>query len=355
MGEETIAFEKELADFVGAPNVVSVNSCTSALFLSLVACGIQPEDEVIVPSLTWYATANAALYLGAVPVFADIDRATLSVSIETILSKVTDKTRAVTIVHYGGLAFDVFALRKALPEHIAIIEDAAHALGAQYANGQAVGSSGNLVCFSFYANKNLSTADGGAIALFNDETADQLRSLRMGGISSSAWSRYTNPASAFTTGVNALGYKMNFTDLCAALGRVQLSRMHDMVEKRLRLAHRYQRLLADSEFEIPFQTGVFEVGHARHLLVGEFDHHRLGLSRNELVLKLRSRNIGASVHYLPIHLQPFYEKFGRGSLPNTELVADRILTLPIGAKMNEADVDYVCCHLFDILRRQARV
>lgn len=164
MGAETIAFEEELCTYFKVPHVITVNSCTSALFLSLLASGIGPGDEVICPSLTWCSTANVALYLGAKVIFCDVDLESACVTPEEIVKKVTPHTKAVMVVHYGGLAVDVAAIRKVLPSHVSIIEDAAHALGSRFTDESLVGSSGNLTCFSFYANKNLSTAEGGAIA-----------------------------------------------------------------------------------------------------------------------------------------------------------------------------------------------
>src|SRR5262249_28731736 len=156
MGPETVAFEEELATALGAPHVVTVNSCTSALFLSLLCAGVGPGDEVIVPSLTWISTANAARYLGATPVFCDIDADSLCVTPATVRARLTPRTKSVIVVHLGGFAVNVEAIRKAIPAHIALIEDAAHAFGSKFADGRPVGSSGNLTCFSFYANKNLS-------------------------------------------------------------------------------------------------------------------------------------------------------------------------------------------------------
>ncbi|HTY98593.1 MAG TPA: DegT/DnrJ/EryC1/StrS family aminotransferase, partial [Rhodocyclaceae bacterium] len=271
MGPETIAFEKELGHYVGAPEVVAVNSCTSALFLSLLVEGVGPGDEVIVPSLTWCATANAALYLGAKPVLCDVDRQSMCATVASVLAKLTPRTKAVVVVHYGGYAIDVDALRRALPAAVAIVEDAAHALGAFYPNGRRVGSSGNPVCFSFYANKNLSTADGGAIALADGGKAERLRCLRMSGLESNAWSRYIKPSTVPTVGIAELGYKMNYTDLQAAIGRVQLRRLDGMARVRQTIAQRYKEGLAAAGLEIPFQAKVFEADHARHLLVGCFD------------------------------------------------------------------------------------
>lgn len=348
MGQETIAFEKELSEYIGAPEVVTVNSCTSALFLALLAEGVGPGDEVIVPSLTWCATANAALYLGAKPVFCDVDPLSMCVTPETITAKLSPRTKAVIVVHYGGYAIDVDALRTALPSGVAIIEDAAHALGAVHSNGKRVGASGNTVCFSFYANKNLSTADGGAIALFDADKAAHLRSSSMSGMDSNAWSRYTKPTTAFVGGLSELGYKMNFTDLQAAIGRVQLARFDSMADHRLRLAKRYQERFKAIGDTIRFQQGVFSDAHARHLLVGLFDPAITGMNRDVLLLKLRERNIGASIHYAPLHTMPLYAH-SSCALPVTEMLAEQIMTLPISAKMTLEDVDYVMSHIEDLV------
>lgn len=354
MGPETIAFENELAEFVGASQVVSVNSCTSALFLALLIEGIGEGDEVIVPSLTWCASANAALYLRATPVFCDVDAESMSVSVESVLACLSPRTRAVVVVHYGGLAMDVGALRQALPAGVAIVEDAAHALGARYPDGRKVGASGNAVCFSFYANKNLSTADGGAIALFDAAKAARLRSLRMNGQDSNAWSRYADPATAFVPGISELGYKMNLTDLQAAIGRVQLRRQEAMAATRAQLAHRYLQRLGEAGIAIPFQRGALEPGHARHLLVGLFGANVTGMDRDELLLALRARNVGASIHYLPLHAQPLYRPYSRGELPVTEALSKRIMTLPISARMSIADVDTVVDTLSSLIRGKGR-
>lgn len=344
MGPETLAFEAELAEYLGAGQVVAVNSCTSALFLALLVTGIGPGDEVIVPSLTWCSTANAALYLGATPVFCDVDPDTCCVTPEAVLARLTPRTRAVVPVHYGGYAIDTAALRRRLPAEVAVVEDAAHALGSIYPNGRPVGASGRLTCFSFYANKNLSTADGGAIALDDPELAERLRRLRMLGMESHAWSRYIDPKTPAAAGIAELGYKMNFTDLQAAIGRVQLARQGEMSARRRALAQRYRERLPG----LPFQQGAFDPGHARHLLVAQFAPGS-GRDRDALLLALRARNIGASIHYPPLHHMPLYAAQGPADLPVTDWLAKRIMTLPIGAHMTFADVDEVCDHLLELL------
>jgi perosamine synthetase len=346
MGPETIAFERELGEFLNSPHVVTVNSCTSALFLSLLVLGVGPGDEVICPSLTWCATANAALYLGARPVFCDVDQDTLCVTPELISAKLTSKTKAVMVVHFGGFTVDVDQVRAILPDNVMIVEDAAHALGSAFGNGKMVGSSGNLTCFSFYANKNLSTGEGGAIALFDDRQADRLRSLRQNAMPIDAWKRFSHPKSLPYSQLTELGYKMNFTDLQACIGRVQLSRQSEFHDRRLAIARHYCNYLSMVNPPIRFQTGSLNPGHARHLIVVQLPIEKMRLSRDDLMLELRARNIGASIHYSPLHRMSLYVGDGvPPTLPNTDHICERILTLPISASMSTEDADYVIAQL----------
>jgi len=349
MGAETIAFEQELAALFGADQVVTVNSCTSGLFLALKAAGVGPGDEVVCPSLTWCSTANAALYLGATPVLCDVDTATLSVTPEHVLAKVGPKTRVVMVVHMGGHAVDVGAIRQALPESVTIIEDAAHALGACYPDGSPVGSSGNLTCFSFYANKNLSTGEGGAVATADAVLADRLRSLRLHGLPSDAWSRFVNPRAALGFDIRELGYKMNYTDLQAAIGRVQLKRQAEFRATRKKIAQRYWAALPDIHPEIRCQADITHDYHARHLFQIVLPEKGLTKTRDQILLELRDRKIGASIHYTPLHWMTLYKPFAR-NLTNTDNLAGRIMTLPIGAAITDADVDYVIDNLRELVR-----
>jgi dTDP-4-amino-4,6-dideoxygalactose transaminase len=273
----------------------------------------------------------------------------MCVTPETISAKLTPRTKAVIVVHYGGYAVDVEALRNVLPAGVAIIEDAAHALGATHSNGKLVGSSGNSVCLSFYANKNLSTAEGGAIALADPGKAEHLRSLRMSGMTSNAWTRYIKPSTTAMGDLRELGYKMNFTDLQAAIGRAQLARLDSMADHRLCLVKRYKEKFNALGDPVSFQQGVFSEAHARHLLVGLFDPAILGMNRDAWLLKFRERNIGASVHYTPLHTMPLYANSNSGELPITEVLAKQIMTLPISAKMTLDDVDYVMSHFEELL------
>lgn len=352
MGPEVIAFEQELADHVGAPHVVAVNSCTSALHLALLVHGVGPGDEVVVPSLTWCSTANAALYLGAKPVFCDVDPQTLCLTPETVRAACTRKTKAVIAVHFGGLAADVAALRRVLPGRVAIIEDAAHALGARDANGRPVGSSGNAVCFSFYANKNLAAAEGGAVAVADGEQADRLRSLRQHALPIDAWRRFTHAKSILLSAhLTELGFKMNWTDLQASIARVQLRRQREFAVRRRAIAGHYLRRLSRFRPAIAFQHSIGSTRHALHLFPVQLPLHACLPHRDEILLGLREANIGATVHYAPLHEMPLYAGRRPTRLPVTEQVYQRILTLPISASMTLADADNVCHHLLRLLSR----
>ena len=326
MGPETVAFEQELAAFLGCPEVVTVNSCTAALTLSLRVLGIGPGDEVVCPSLTWCSTANAALYLGAVPVFADVSEDTLCLDPEDVLRAVTPRTRAVIVVHFGGLAADVGALSAMLPRGCALIEDAAHAMCARYPDGDPVGSSGNLCCFSFYANKTLSTGEGGAIALADPAQAGRLRSLRQHALESDAWQRYSTGRGRISD-LRELGYKANYTDLQAAIGRVQLTRQEEFAARRLEVARYYARELDD--LGLTFQRGCTDSRHARHLFAVRLPE-TCRRPRDDIVRDMREAGIGVSVHYPALHPMPLYAQSPRRRLPVTDSVAPRLLTLPIG-------------------------
>jgi len=337
-GPITEKFEEELSEKLGAPNVVTVNSCTSALFLSLLVSDVKEGDEVICPSFTWCSTANAVLYLGAIPVFCDIDSESLNITAESIKSCLTLRTKAVLVVHLGGLAVDVNTIRNDLPDSVEIIEDAAHAIGAKYPDGKPVGSSGNLVCFSFYANKNLSTGEGGAIALTDTQKAEKLKSLRLHALSADAWNRFNNAQNSFTPQISELGYKMNYTDLNAAIGRVQLKRQSEFSVLRQSVSEVYVSKLHKYIPGIRFQKDVLEDHHAKHLFLCILPNEGIRKTRDELIIALRKENIGASLHYEPLHRMPLYNKYNRSPLPVTEQIGSRVLTLPIGntVSMNDA-------------------
>lgn len=335
MGPETIAFENELAAGLGVPHAVTVNSCTSGLLVALRLSGIGPGDEVVCPSLTWCSTANVALYLGAKPVFCEVDPETLCITPETVARALTPRTRAVMAVHFAGYAIDIVALRRALPGHVAIVEDAAHAFGSRYPDGRPVGASGNLCCFSFYANKALSTGEGGAVTLFDAEKAEQIRSLRQHGLAVDAWKRFTHPKTVLNANLTQLGYKANYTDLQASIGRVQLARQGEFASRRAAVAAIYREGL--DGLPLSFQRDCTHPHHSRHMFVVVLQAGAR-MDRDQLLVALRERNIGATIHYEPLHLMPLYnEGAAPPSLPQTERIAHDIITLPIGACVRPED------------------
>lgn len=352
LGPETLAFERELAEACGVPHVVTVNSCTSALFLSLLVHGVGPGDEVVVPSLTWISTANAARHLGATPVFCDVDRDTLSLTPASVAACLSPRTKAVVVVHLGGLAVDVAAIRAVVPAHVAIVEDAAHAFGSRFADGTPVGGSGHLTCFSFYANKNLSTAEGGAVALADAAMAERIRSLRQHALPTDAWKRYIDPRVVGGQPVVEVGYKMNYTDLQAAIGRVQLRRQPEFAARRLSIARLYAEALAALPWPVPVQRGVVDHAHARHLFLVLVPPVAGPATRDEVLAELRRRNIGASIHYAPVHRMPLYAG-SRARVPVTDEVTPRLLTLPISASMTDDDARQVADAFADVLTRLA--
>ena len=352
MGPEVRAFEDELASYVMAPQLVAVSSCTAALHLTLHALGVGAGDEVICPSLTWCSSANAALYVGARVVFSDVDRDSCCSQPEDILRCVTPQTRAVVVVHFGGYAIDVHALRRQVPAHVLIVEDAAHALGARYPDGSPVGSSGNPTCYSFYANKNLSTAEGGAVALFDERLAESLRCLRQHAYPADAWKRFNDRQTVLTAPLEELGFKANYTDLQASIGRVQLRRFEELQRRRLEIASYYCSRIEGMRPRLEWQAGICHNDHARHLFTIRLPIEQLHITRDEFVRELRKRNIGATIHYTPLHQMPLYqERCGNLNLPHTDHLGMRIVTLPFSSSMTLPDACDVCDHLDECLRQ----
>jgi perosamine synthetase len=347
-GGESVAFEEELAQYVGAAHVLTVSSCTAALFLSLLVNDVGPGDEVICPSLTWCSDANAVLYLGATPVFCDVDSDTLCLTPESVRAKLTQKSKAVIAVHFGGLPCDIAGIQAVLPGSMVLIEDAAHALGATLSGGNRVGSSGNLTCFSFYANKNLSTADGGAIATSDGHLAARLAALRQNGLPSDAYNRYRAPHEPAYFEPVGLGYKLNYTDLQACIGRVQLRRQPAFHDVRLKIAQCYEAHLRISAPSVRFQSGILDARHARHLITIQLPLKEMSVGRDELLRELHRRNVGATIHYAPLHRMSLYGN--TCALPITDMIHKSLLTLPIGSGMCCAEAEYCASQLSQILR-----
>jgi dTDP-4-amino-4,6-dideoxygalactose transaminase len=336
-GPRTKEFERRFGEYVGAKHSIAVNSCTGALHISLAALGVGPGDEVITSPLTFCSTANVIVHLGATPVFADIG-ADLDIDPAEIERHITSRTKAILPVHYSGQPCRMEEILACATAHgLHVVEDAAHAVGAQY-RGRMVGTIGEATAFSFYAIKNMTTAEGGMITTEDDDLADRMRLFSLHGISKDAWKRYTSEGSWYYEVVFA-GYKYNMTDIQAALGLHQLARLEEFLDARQRIVALYDDAFGQMpEIQTPMTRN--DVRHAWHLYVIQLELDRLTIDRAGFIEALRAENIGTSVHFIPVHLHPFYgERFGfrRGDYPHAEHAYDRILSLPLYPKMTKAD------------------
>jgi UDP-4-amino-4,6-dideoxy-N-acetyl-beta-L-altrosamine transaminase len=340
MGPKTIAFEEQIAAYTGAKYAVAVNSCTAALHLSLLAYGIGLGDEVITSPYTFASTGNVIVHSGARPVFADIQRDTFNIDPEKINEAITPKTKAIIPVHFAGQPCDMKEIQEIADDHnLVVIEDAAHAIGAEY-HGKKIGSLSDATCFSFYATKNMTTGEGGAVTTDDPKIADKMRILRLHGISKDAWKRYSAQGSWYYE-IEDCGWKYNMTDIQAALGIHQLRKLDGFVATRRKYAEMYSTGLRDLEGVV---TPVEKEGrkHVYHLYPVLLN----GIDRADFIQKMAEKGIGCSVHFIPLHLHPFYRDtfgFKRGDFPNAEGAYEREFSLPLYTELEEASVDYVIC------------
>ena len=351
MGQRTLDFEKAFADFVGARCAVAVSSCTAGLRMSLETAGVQPGDEVITTPMTFAATVNVILAAGGVPVLADVDPLTLNLRAEAVEAAITERTKVLMPVHFGGLPCDLTTLGALADRHgLKIVEDAAHAVGAEQA-GVRVGGHGNLTAFSFYPNKNMTTIEGGMITTNDEAAAEDLRLQRLHGLSNDAWRRY-NCQELIVSQVVRSGFKYNFTDVQAELGLSQLERLPGFLETRARQARRYDEELRGLPLRPQARPEVGGDRHALHLYVVLLDLDQLTVDRDTVVRALRAENIGVGVHYLAIHEHPYFGaelSYEKGDLPGAECVSARTLTLPLGPAMTDEDQELVLTALRDVL------
>ncbi len=344
MGEEIQALEREFADFCGVKHALAVSSCTAALHLANIAAGVEPGFEVICPSLTFAATVNAVIYAGGLPVFADItSEDDWTISPEAILKKITPRTKAIVVMHYAGFACRMEEiLKNADAQKIAVIEDAAHAPGATY-RGSKLGAIGNISCFSFFSNKNISTGEGGMICTNNDEYARQIKNIRSHGMTSGTLDRHRGHA--FSYDITSLGYNYRLDEIHAALGRVQLKKLEDGNNFRRQAARRYKNGLKKiKEIKIPFaERRDEEVNY--HIFPVLLDER---VDRNLLMTYLRERGIQTSIHYPPVHNFSFHRQhFQAQDMQLTEYVAAHELTLPIYVGITNEQVDFIISTLSD--------
>lgn len=352
-GPRVAAFEAEFARYTGANYAVAVSSCTAALHLALVMMGLAPGDEVLVPTLTFAATANAVVLAGGRPVLTDIDRSTMCMDHEDAARRLTSRTRAMVPVHFGGRPCAMENLRALAERHrLRVIEDCAHAVGASQ-DGAHVGSRGDFGAFSFYATKSLVTGEGGMLVTRQREWADRARRLALHGLSTIAWQRVGPPGDDYD--VVEPGFKYNMTDMQAALGLCQLARVDQGLRHRQSIWDEYDRAFADLPVLIPARAPA-GMRHARHLYTLLLDLDHLAIGRDDVRLALHQQGIGTSVHFRPLHLHSYYRCLlghSQGDFPAAEWVAQRTLSLPLSAKLTDREVEDVISALRRTLVRFA--
>ncbi len=354
-GPKTKEFERRFAGYVGARHAVAVNSCTAALHIALAAAGIGPGDEVIVPTMTFCATANVVIHLGATPVIVDVESDTLNMAPPCFEAAITPRTKAVIPVHLYGHPADLDRIGAiARANRLLVIEDAAHAVAAEWC-GRRIGSIGAATAFSFYAIKNLTTGEGGMITTDDTEYAEKMRVFSLHGITHDAWKRYSSEGSWYYE-VAFPGFKCNLSDIQSSLGLHQLARLEEMIQRRSELVARYNDGLSSlPEIERPsVRAGV---RHAWHLYAIRLRLEMLKIDRAQFIECLKAEGIGTSVHFIPLHRQPYYrDHFGLApsDYPVADAAYQRLISLPLFIRMTESDVDDVVEAVRRIVKRNRR-
>jgi dTDP-4-amino-4,6-dideoxygalactose transaminase len=354
-GPKVHAFESAFASYIGAPCAVAVNSCTAALHLALEAIGLAEGDEVLVPTMTFAATAEVVTYFRAQPVLVDCELDTLNLDPSSLERAITPRSRAVIPVHYAGHVCDMDRILPIARHHrLKVIEDAAHALPARY-KGQMAGTFGDLACFSFYATKTLCTGEGGMVTTANPEYAERVRMMSLHGISKDAWKRYSAEGSWYYE-ISSPGFKYNMTDIAAALGLVQLGKCDRMLESRRRIAEIYDQAFRGMRGIVTPEVRA-EADHAWHLYPIRLGLEQLRIGRSEFIAMMRERNIGTSVHFIPLHLHPYYRdtyRYRPEDFPNASGSYERLVSLPIFPAMTDRDAGEVVSAVSDIVTRNLR-
>jgi perosamine synthetase len=346
-GPKVEEFEKALAEFCGVRHAVAISNGTAALHAAYYVLGVGPGDEVIVPAITFAATANAAAYLGATPIFADVDPETLLIDPAEVARLISPKTKAIAAVDYAGHPCDYHALRAIAAEHrLPLVADACHALGGSW-EGRPIGSVADVSTFSFHPVKPITTGEGGAITTDDDALAAKMRVFRAHGITTDF--RQREKLGGWTYEMVELGYNYRLCDMQCALGITQLRKLPQWHARRQEVARCYDQALAGSNVATPLAVRP-GISHGYHLYMVQLAPH---LDRGEVFRAMRAENIGVNVHYMPVHLHPFYRNhFGgaEGQCPRAEAAYQRLLTLPLFPAMTEDDVQDVVTALNKVAR-----
>jgi len=338
-GPKVHKFEEMFKEYKGSRFAMALNSCTAALHLSMLAIGIKPGDEVIVPTMTFASTANAVIHSGGRPVFVDCEKDTMNIDPEDVERKITSRTKAIVPVHFAGRASNIDAIMDTAKKYnLKVIEDCAHAIETEY-HGKKAGTFGELGCFSFYVTKNIVTGEGGMVITDNEDYANQIKILGLHGMSKDAWKRFSDSGYKHYQVVYA-GFKYNMMDLQAAIGIHQLPRVDKYWKRRQEIWNCYNEAFKDLSVFIPAPVEP-NTRHAYHLYTLLLDIDNLKISRDEFLDEMTKRNIGVGVHYIALHLHPYYQRtFGykRGNFSIAEWISDRTVSLPLSAKLTDEDV-----------------
>lgn len=347
-GPKVRKFEERVAEYVGAKEAVAVNSGTAALHVAAFAAEIRPGDEVITTPLTFCATANCVLYLGGQPVFADVCPDTLNIDPKDVARKITPKTKAIITVDFTGQPCDYKAIRPLAEEHdLVVIEDAAHALGAEY-NGQRVGTLNEFTTFSFHPVKHVTTGEGGMVVTDDPDLAAKMRAFRTHGITADF--RQRAEAGSWVYEMVALGYNYRLPDINCALGLAQMGKLDKWLARRREIAARYTEAFAQMP-EVDMPQVLPETNPAWHLYVIKLNLERLRVGRKEVFAALRAENIGVNVHYIPVYWHPYYQQQGyeKGLCLMAEAAYERLISLPMFPAMTDEDVGDVITAIYKVI------
>jgi len=342
-GPKVERFENTFKNYIGAKHAVAVNSCTAALHLALLAAKIEPCDEVIMPVMTFTASAAAIIHAGGQPVFVDIDLKTMNIDTQQIESAITDNSRIILPVHFAGRPCRMDRIKAIAGNYdLKIIEDAAHAIET-VAQGEKVGCIGELTCFSFYVTKNVVTGEGGMVTTNNEQYADWIKILALHGMTKDAWHRFGDDGYKHYDVVYP-GFKYNMMDIQAAIGLHQLQRIEKYAVRRKAIWDQYNEAFKDLPVSVPFNGLLSGDRHALHLYTLMLKLEDLKITRNQFMTALHKENIGTGVHYRALHLHSYYAKkynLQQGMFPNAEYISERTVSLPLSAKLTDKDVEDV--------------
>ncbi len=341
-GPKVARFEEEFKNYINVKNAVAVSSCTAGLHLSILALDLKPGDEVIVPTMTFVATSNAVIHSGAKPVLVDVDKFKMTIDLEDVKRKITDKTKAIIPVHFAGRACDIDGVESLAREYnLKIIHDTAHAIETEYKEKK-IGTFNDISSYSFYVTKNVSTAEGGMLTTNDDDLASKIKIWALHGMTKDAWKRFSDEGYKHYE-VYYPGFKYNMTDIQASLGIHQLAKVERNYQRRKQIWDYYKKELKDLPFFLPLEPEE-NTRHGLHLFILLLDIDKVKMNRDDLIMRLHNEKIGTGVHYRAVHLHPYYKKelnYKIGDFPNAEFISERTVSIPFSAKLTDNDVEDV--------------